>query len=95
MFIIHAEIRKKKGKSASRRLIFNEKIPAIIYGCKEKPISIEIFKDEIIKLHNKEEFYRDILIIVINEKTEYKVKVKEIQHHPFKNKIIHIDFIIK
>lgn len=94
MFTINAEIRKEKGKSASRRLVFNNKIPAIIYGGKEKPIAIEIFKDKIIKLHNKEEFYIDILIIIINEKKEYKVKIKEIQHHPFKNKILHIDFII-
>ncbi|CUX95634.1 50S ribosomal protein L25 [Candidatus Mikella endobia] len=88
MLTINAEIRKDKGKSASRRLRFLNKIPAIIYGKFKSPIAIELAHD--ISLTTK--MHDNTLIIIINGK-ENIVKVKSIQYHPFKPKITHIDFI--
>ncbi|SBT82036.1 50S ribosomal protein L25 [secondary endosymbiont of Trabutina mannipara] len=89
MLTINAEIRKYKGKSASRRLRFLNKIPAIIYGKFKQPLAIEVDHDVV--LNNK--MHGNTLIIIINGKEESIVKLKSMQYHPFKPKVTHIDFI--
>lgn len=92
MLIINAEIRKNYGKSASRRLRKINQLPAVIYGNNLKPILIKINHDDIINKENKAEFY-ETLILIINEQKN-KVRIQAIQRHPFKPKLIHIDFLL-
>ncbi|MFI4819016.1 MAG: 50S ribosomal protein L25 [Enterobacterales bacterium] len=92
MLIINAEFRKSKGKSSSRRLRLKNKIPSIIYGLNKNNYIIKINKKYISKNIIKKYLNKNILLIKIKEK-KIKVKIKEIQKHPFKPKIIHIDFI--
>ncbi|WMY97065.1 MAG: 50S ribosomal protein L25 [Arsenophonus sp.] len=90
MLIIHADIRVNKGTGASRSLRKKNKLPAVLYGNKKKTTVIELNHDEIFNQEKKIEFY-NLLILIINKK-EIKVKVQALQRHPFKAKIIHIDF---
>ncbi|MXP56109.1 50S ribosomal protein L25 [Pantoea sp. Mhis] len=92
MFIINAVLRKKQGKSANRQLHIANKFPAIIYGGKKNPVSIELDRDQIINLHNKFNLYGKICILLINSQ-ENKVKVQAIQFHSFKLQFQHIDFL--
>ncbi|MXP67320.1 50S ribosomal protein L25 [Pantoea sp. Aalb] len=92
MFIIHAEVRKKIGKNASRRLRVKNKFPAIIYGGLDPAIFIALSQDTVSNIHSKPDFYNKLLTIIVDGK-ETKVKVKAIQRHPFKPKLQHIDFI--
>ncbi|CAJ0992020.1 50S ribosomal protein L25 [Pantoea sp. Nvir] len=92
MFTINAEIRKKKGKGASRRLRAENKFPAIIYGGDEETIPIILDHDTIMNMQAKPEFYSSILTVVVDSK-ETKVKIQAVQRHPFKLKLNHIDFM--
>ncbi|CAQ83757.1 MULTISPECIES: 50S ribosomal protein L25 [Photorhabdus] len=92
MFTINAEVRKEQGKGASRRLRRANKFPAIVYGGKQEPVSIELDHDQVINMEHKAEFYSEILTLVIDGK-ETKVKVQAVQRHPFKPKLAHIDFL--
>ncbi|HGJ5876916.1 MAG TPA: 50S ribosomal protein L25 [Arsenophonus sp.] len=91
MLTINAEIRKEQGKGASRRLRKNNKLPAIVYGSDQEPISIELSHDEVINQESKPEFYEVLTLVVDGKKT--KVKVQAIQRHSFKPKLTHIDFL--
>lgn len=91
MLTINAEIRKEQGKGASRRLRKDNKLPAIVYGCDQEPVSIELSHDEIINQESKPEFYEVLTLAVDGKKT--KVKVQAVQRHPFKPKLTHIDFL--
>ncbi|MCE1645119.1 50S ribosomal protein L25, partial [Enterobacter hormaechei] len=81
-----------QGKGASRRLRRANKIPAIVYGGNQEPVSIELDHDQVINMEQKAEFYSDVLTLVIDGK-ETKVKVQAVQRHPFKPKLAHIDFL--
>lgn len=94
ILILNATMRKKKGKSESRRSRFNNKFPSIIYGKNFSSLSIELDQDKIFQLQKKPNFYSNTMSININFKN-YFVKVKEVQWHPFKQKLMHIDFLIK
>ncbi len=84
--------RSLKGKSASRKLRFQDKFPAVIYGGGETPINIEIHQNIIFTIKDENKLRNESIILVIdNEKI--KVKLQAIQQHPFKHKLMHIDFI--
>ncbi|MGP1928609.1 MAG: 50S ribosomal protein L25 [Arsenophonus sp. NC-WZS1-MAG3] len=91
MLIINPRIRKEQGKGASRRLRKSNKLPAIIYGGEQEPVSIELSHDEVINQESKPEFYEVLMLLIDGKKT--KVKVQAVQRHPFKPKLIHIDFL--
>lgn len=92
MFTINAEVRSVQGKGASRRLRHANKFPAIVYGGKEDPMSIELDHDSIMNMQAKEGFYSEVLTLVVDGKST-KVKVQAVQRHPFKPKLTHMDFV--
>lgn len=92
MFTFDVVVRKEQGKGASRRLRANNKVPAIIYGGKAEPVSIELDHDKVFNAQSKEEFYSDVLTLVVDGKEE-KVKVQAVQRHAYKPKVTHIDFV--
>ncbi len=89
---INAVMRTDLGKGASRRLRHQEKIPAIIYGSGD-PSSLTIDLREIRPHIDNEAFYASIVDVNIegNAATE-KVIVRDVQRHPYKVDIMHIDF---
>jgi large subunit ribosomal protein L25 len=92
-FEVNAELREDMGKGASRRLRrLEDKIPGIVYGAGKKPQSITISHPEILKHLEEEAFYSHILTLKIGSKSE-KVILKDMQRHPYKPKINHVDFM--
>ena len=92
MFTIKEKVRKEKGKGARRRLRAAQKIPAKIYGGKEAPLAVELDHDKVMNMQVKAEFYSEVLTIVVDGK-EIKVKAQDVQRHPYKPKLLHIDFV--
>ncbi|MFI4847330.1 MAG: 50S ribosomal protein L25 [Candidatus Makana argininalis] len=92
MLIIYAQFRKSIGKSSSRRLRLKNQIPSVIYGLNKKSYIIKINQNFISKYKINQYLEKKKLLIHIKDK-KIRVKIKEIQKHPFKPKIIHIDFI--
>ncbi|QJC38001.1 50S ribosomal protein L25 [Enterobacteriaceae endosymbiont of Donacia marginata] len=81
------------GKKFSRRLRINNKFPAIIYGKNKKEIPIIINNEDIININFKN-FFKKKIQLIDGKKKIYKVKIIDIQYHPYKNtKIFHIDFL--
>lgn len=92
-FEVNAEIREDLGKGASRRLRrLEDKIPGIVYGTGKKPQSISLVHKDITKHLEDEAFYSHILTLKIGSKKE-QVILKDLQRHPFKPKITHMDFM--
>ena len=89
---INATKREDQGKGASRRLRHAEKIPAIIYGAGKAPTNITLSIHEITHLLEKEESYNSVLDLMIGKKKE-AVIIKDLQRHPAKNLVTHVDFL--
>lgn len=92
MFTFDAVVRKEQGKGASRRLRAANKVPAIVYGGAAAPVAIELDHDKVFNAQSKDEFYADVLTLVVDGKEE-KVKVQAVQRHAYKPKVTHIDFV--
>lgn len=86
-----AEIRSDMGKGASRRLRRQGGVPAILYGGKDEAVSLTLDHDKIINAADHEGFYSHILTLHIGGK-KHQAILKDLQRHPFKPKITHLDF---
>ncbi|ALE52431.1 50S ribosomal protein L25 [Candidatus Thioglobus autotrophicus] len=89
---INATKREDQGKGASRRLRRAEQIPAIIYGAGKAPSNITLGIHEITHLLEKEESYTSVLDLMVGKKKE-AVIIKDLQRHPAKNIVTHVDFL--
>ncbi|MBN8482384.1 MAG: 50S ribosomal protein L25/general stress protein Ctc [Xanthomonadales bacterium] len=88
---ISVQLRKDEGKGASRRLRRAGRVPAVVYGGKLNPVSIEIEHEAVWLASQNEWFYSAILDLDLNGDVQ-KVLLRDMQRHPFKSQINHIDF---
>lgn len=91
IFNLDASVRTDLGKGASRRLRREEKLPGIIYGGEEAPVSITLDHNKVNNAADFEAFYSHVLTLNVDGKAT-EVLVKDMQRHPYKPKIMHIDF---
>ena len=91
MHNITASSRKDEGKGASRRLRRSGHAPAIVYGAGGAPQSIQFEHNALWVATQNEWFYSSILHLSIDGNIT-KVLLRDMQRHPFKQQILHLDF---
>ncbi len=89
-FDLIADFREDQGKGASRRLRREGKVPAIIYGAGHPPRSITFEHNKVVQQLENESFYSSILNVKVGEKSQAAI-LKDVQRHPAKRLIMHID----
>jgi large subunit ribosomal protein L25 len=91
-FDVTAMPRGDMGKGASRRLRREGLVPAIVYGARKDPEMIALAHNEVLKHLENEAFYSHILTLKVGEKAT-PVVLKDLQRHPAKPFILHMDFM--
>lgn len=91
-FELNAEVRDVKGKGASRRLRREAgKTPGIVYGGDKEPTQVTLALKDLNKAFEDEGFFSHIIKLNIADTTE-TVLIKDVQRHPFKPVVLHVDF---
>jgi large subunit ribosomal protein L25 len=90
-FTIDAQPRGDEGKGASRRLRRQGLVPGIIYGGTKKPEMISLVHNELAQHLEHEAFYSHILTVNVGDKAQ-QVILKDLQRHPAKPFVMHVDF---
>lgn len=90
-FEIEAETRSGSGRAASRKLRRDGRVPAIVYGGGQDPSPITLDRNSLVRHMDLEAFYTSILNLNIG-KAAQPVVVKDVQRHPAKSFIMHLDF---
>ncbi|QTD46628.1 50S ribosomal protein L25/general stress protein Ctc [Ottowia testudinis] len=83
--------RAKQGTGASRRLRNAGKVPGIVYGGEGQPQLIELDHNALWQAIKKEAFHSSVLDMELAGKVS-KVLLRDLQIHPFKQQVLHIDF---
>ncbi|MGH8373162.1 MAG: 50S ribosomal protein L25/general stress protein Ctc [Gammaproteobacteria bacterium] len=91
-FNLSAEARNDKGKGASRRLRRADKVPGILYGAGETALHLTFDHNELRNNLQHEAFYSHILKIKVG-KDEHQAILKDVQRHPAKPIIMHMDLL--
>lgn len=90
-FSVDAETRDDLGKGASRRLRRSGRVPAIIYGAGEEPQNISLDHNKMMHNFENEAFFSHIITVNLKGKKQ-KAILRDLQRHPAKPVILHVDF---
>lgn len=94
-FSINGSVRANLGKKATKEVRQNGLVPCVMYGEKRDenglPVATHFVVDE--KEINKIYFTPHVYLVNINiDGVEHKAIVKEVQCHPVKDNVLHVDF---
>jgi large subunit ribosomal protein L25 len=89
-FELVAEFRDAQGKGASRRLRHANKVPAILYGGHREPRALALDHTKLLLMLDNERFYSTIINLKVGELSQAAI-LKDVQRHPAKNAIVHVD----
>jgi large subunit ribosomal protein L25 len=90
-----AQKRETVGRSAVNKIKAQGLVPAVIYGAKEEPMKLTISAREIGTLLSRatsEHVLVDLEIADGGQKSNRLALIQEVQHHPLKRNVLHVDF---
>ncbi len=90
-----AQTRTLLGRQAVRKLKLQGLVPAVVYGAKQPPIHLQLVAREITNVLNAasgEHFLVELEIADGAEKSSRLALIQEVQHHPLRRDVLHVDF---
>jgi large subunit ribosomal protein L25 len=92
MLHLPAETRERAGKGASRALRRESRVPAVIYGGNEEPLSIHV-EEKLLRKHlGTGHFLNSIVEIEVGGK-KVRTLPKDVAFHPVNERPLHVDFL--
>ncbi|HIG64801.1 MAG TPA: 50S ribosomal protein L25/general stress protein Ctc [Methyloprofundus sp.] len=92
VFEFDAVSRGSAGTSSAKAIRRNGNVPAIVYGGSTEPELIELNRNEVVKRLTNEAVYSHVLKLNVDGKVQNAI-LKDMQRHPAKDTIIHMDFL--
>ncbi|WP_315763061.1 50S ribosomal protein L25/general stress protein Ctc [Sphingomonas sp. Y38-1Y] len=90
---LSAETRERVGKGASRALRREGRIPAVIYGNKQEPLSIHVEERALNKLLGTGHFMNSIVMIDGAGQGSIRTLPKDVTFDPVTDRPVHVDFL--
>ena len=90
--LISADLRDRVGKGSARAARRSGKIPAVIYGDKKQPITVEMEANMMRKIINEPGIFSRLLDINVDNST-HTVLTRDIHFHPVTDDPLHFDFL--
>ncbi|MGH8703054.1 MAG: 50S ribosomal protein L25/general stress protein Ctc [Burkholderiales bacterium] len=88
---LSATKRAAQGTGASRRLRHTGRVPGILYGGAEPPLTIEFDHNELFQQARREAFHASIILLSLDGQKQ-QVLLRAINMHPWKPQVQHVDF---
>lgn len=88
---LSAQPRSDRGTGVARKLRQSGRVPGVIYGHSRQPQSLSIETRELEKLLDHISAASTVIDLTIDGTTS-RTLIREIQRHPFKKMILHVDF---
>ena len=92
---LSARPRSEGGRNAVKQVRARGGVPAVIYGSKDKPANLEVSRRDIEALLSHAVGENILVELQIEEggKTTSRLSlIQEVQHHPLRREVLHVDF---
>ncbi len=89
---LSAEVRERAGKGVARALRREGKIPAVLYGDKQEPITLSVLSGEVTKLYNTGRAMSTLIDLDIDG-TKHRAITRDLQFDPVRDTVLHADFL--
>ncbi len=91
--VLNAEVGRTSGSSSARRLRAEGKIPGVIYGHGTDPVSVAVAARDL-RVALNGEAGTNALLSLQADGTSYLAIARELQRHPVRGTVVHVDFQI-
>ena len=93
-YVLKAETRDSFGKNEMHRLRKRGFVPGVVYGPGQKPLAVSVDNHELSHLLQEITFENTIIELKLSGKSRKRLQtlIREVQRHPFKPIIQHVDF---
>ncbi|MBU4194087.1 MAG: 50S ribosomal protein L25/general stress protein Ctc [Actinobacteria bacterium] len=94
---LEARKRELTGKGGARKIRAQGEVPAVVYGLGTESRNLAVKKGDIWEAIQGEAGLNvliDLQVVDGKEKDSHLVMIKEVQRHPFKEMILHVDFLM-
>jgi large subunit ribosomal protein L25 len=88
---LNAEVRGEKGKGGARQLRREGWVPAILYGGGGGPRNLRVSAREMDRLFRSLESEHALIGLKVGNES-HSVLIREVQHHPTRGDVLHVDF---
>jgi large subunit ribosomal protein L25 len=88
---LSAETRTETGKGVARKLRAAGRVPGVVYGHAREPQALSLTTRELEKLLSQIATGSTVVELTLGGATT-KTLIREVQRHPFKKQILHVDF---
>jgi large subunit ribosomal protein L25 len=89
---LSAETRDRAGKGASRAMRREGRVPAVVYGNKEEPLSIHVEEKALVKMLSTGHFMNSV-VMIDHPGGQARTLPKDVQFHPVTDRPLHVDFL--
>lgn len=89
--VLAAESGRIQGSPASRRMRSSGQVPGVVYGGAGSPVAISCNSRELRALMSKRPIVGSLITLELDGKAR-KVICKELQKHPVRPEVLHVDF---
>jgi len=89
---LSAQVRERAGKGVARALRREGKIPAVLYGDKQEPITLSVLSGEVTKLYNTGRAMSTLIDLDIDG-TNHRAITRDLQFDPVRDTVLHADFL--
>jgi len=92
---LSASVRAESGRNAVKQVRARKGVPAVIYGSKNEPANLEVSRRDIEALLSHavgENILVDLEIEENGKKTNRLSLIQEVQRHPIRREVLHVDF---
>jgi large subunit ribosomal protein L25 len=90
--ILKAEERTQTGSGAARRMRRDGYVPAVVYGHGESSRNLKIRERELQTLLDRISVDNTLVDLEVDGDASQKVLIREVQRHPWKARVLHVDF---
>lgn len=90
--VLQAELGRELGSSATRRLRREDKIPGVLYGLGDEPVSVAVAYGELRAALSTDAGLNQLINLDLGGDKALSI-VKELQRHPVRDEVIHVDFL--
>jgi large subunit ribosomal protein L25 len=92
--MLHASRREGAGKGSARKLRGTGKVPAVLYGHGDRTESLSVDAHELELLLNRVNAENTLIGLDIDGGARADVLIREIQRHPWRPELQHVDFLL-
>ena len=90
--VLSAETSRTTGTRSSRRLRREGRVPAVVYGLSQDPVSIDVDWPELRRVLTTDAGVNAVIHLEFGGEKQMSI-VKDIQRHPVRRDVTHIDFL--